>query len=191
MSWIPVWMRHEEGRTCSSRCGPGAKSRCDWEGYREGSEKLQVEPGLRQVGENDSSLQSLEKLFEGVHFRRGYDLAFSSTPSGGLAVQVGGTEVLPPPTRPGPRRNLPIYVLLLPPAAIPRFPSTASPPVFKPLPFYPPLPQRQRLQALSEVEHEFSRAYLTALDRSDHSGNGGELGCLKERAWGSSSLVRA
>eukprot|EP00884_Botryococcus_braunii_P013327 jgi/Botrbrau1/21996/Bobra.0024s0012.1 len=49
-------------------------------------------PALRKVGENDSSLQSLEKLFEGVHFRRGYDLAFSSTPSGALAVQVGGTE---------------------------------------------------------------------------------------------------
>jgi hypothetical protein len=82
-------------------------------------------------------LQSLEKLFEGVHFRRGYDLAFSSTPSGALAVQVGGTEVTPflppvtfslPPLPPPPGVGVPSF-----------FPTEISPEILQPPnPFFPP-----------------------------------------------------
>ncbi len=46
-----------------------------------------------QVGEDESSLVVFEKLFDGAQFRRGYDLTFSSTSSGSLAVQIAGKEV--------------------------------------------------------------------------------------------------
>ncbi len=49
-----------------------------------------------QVGEDESSLVVFEKLFDGAQFRRGYDLTFSSTSSGALAVQIAGKEVMHP-----------------------------------------------------------------------------------------------
>lgn len=44
---------------------------------------------------DENSLVEFERLFEGVNFHKGLEMAFTSTKSGGLAARIGNSDVSP------------------------------------------------------------------------------------------------